>query len=78
MRWGVEVVTELKAIQLAPLSREYSYRVIALPPSEVGALKLADKKPFPGVREVKVGTPGVVSGVTVSDAVLELLSPTVA
>jgi hypothetical protein len=51
---------------------------MALPPSEVGALKLAEKNPFPGVREVKVGVPGVVSGVTESEVALELLSPTVA
>ena len=49
--------------------------MIADPPSDDGALHVTVACPFPAVADTLVGVPGVVAGVTASEAAEALLVP---
>ena len=57
----VQVVNES-----APALCRYSYRRIALPPSEAGAVQSSLTRPLPGVNVKLCGTLGTVTGVAVA------------
>ena len=52
------------------------YPVIADPPLDAGALKATETCPFPAVGDPMVGAPGTVNGVTLFEAELAALVPT--
>ena len=64
-------------VALAPAGLELTlYEVMALPPSDEGAVQETVACELPAVAETVVGAPGIVIGVTELDGVEAALEPT--
>ena len=72
----VAEVEDPDTVAVSPPEEVTVYEVIALPPSELGALQLTVACESPGVALTEVGAPGTVAGVTAEDAELAGPSPT--